>query len=171
MESMSEAAADRVEPGGCHSFGEFTRLEDADMAAWALEVLVAQAQVEMFTRCGRDGNGDLRSGLRDAGKLAKRAAIVMDVFHDFGADDSIERGVGEGKMEGVALRHLRKAAVLTPAFSQILGSVAHRIEIEVEPDHRRAARERPEAMSPLTAARVEEQMSGLDIKPLEIDGE
>ena len=96
MEAVGEAAADRVEAGGGEAKGQLARLEDPDMPAGALEILVAQSQVEVLAGRRRDRDGELRAGLRDAMELADRAAIVVDVLHDLRADDPVEGRVREG---------------------------------------------------------------------------
>jgi hypothetical protein len=95
----------------------------------------------------------------------------VDVLHDLGADGSVEVAIAKGEGEGVALEHAREALELASAAAQGRTPGTQRIAVQVEADHARAAGERPEAVTPLAAAGIEEQVPGPDAKPLEVDGE
>ena len=171
MQAVCEAATDGVETRRGEPLGEITRSKDSDVAARALEILVPQSEVEMFARRGGNRHGDACPWLRDPGQFTNRTAIVVDVLHDFRTDDSVETLVGEGEMEGIPLEHGAHPILFFTTFAQVLRGRAHRVEIEIEPDDRRAARHGAEAMSSFAAAGIEEPMPRLDVKPLEIDGQ
>jgi hypothetical protein len=74
-------------------------------------------------------------------------------------------------VEGVALEHPAQLAELAAAVAQAARGRSQRGQVEVEADDVGAALEGAEAVPPLAAARVEQQLAGADPKPLEIDRE
>ena len=159
------------EPGRGERARQLARAEDADVAARALEVVVAEPQVEALAGRGRDGDREPPARPQHARELARRAAVVVHVLHHLGADHAVEARVAEGQGEGVALEHAREAPDLAAARAERPAGRAQRGAVEVEADHARAALERAEAVASLAAAGVEEQVAGRDPKPLEVDGE
>lgn len=73
METVREAAAEGVEARRGEAFGQIAWLEDSDMAARALEILVAKAEIEMLA--GRRGNrdGDAGAGRGDSREFTRSA--------------------------------------------------------------------------------------------------
>jgi hypothetical protein len=122
---------------------------------------------------GRGGNrdGEAAAGPKDPGQLSCRAVVVVDVLHDLGADRAVEVTIPKRKGEGVALEHAREPLELAPAAPQGRAPSTQRIAVQVEADHARAPGQGPEAVTPLAAAGIEEQVTGPDAKPLEVDGE
>ena len=109
-----------------------------------------------------------RTGLVEG--FTKRYGVTRLVWYELhqSMDAAIVR---ERQMKGVALEHRAHLARFAPSVAQILGGRADRIKVEVETHDGRPAIERPETVAAFAATRVEEKLPGLEIKPLEIDGQ
>jgi hypothetical protein len=56
-------------------------------------------------------------------------------------------------------------------LAQALRGVAHRVEIEIEAHDARTPAQHAEAVPSFAAPGVENEIAGVDLKPLEIDGQ
>ena len=149
MKSVREATAHGIEACCGHTFSEVTGLENANMPPWTLEIFVAEPQIEMLARCCGNRDRNLGAGFGNSKELRHRAAIIVHVLHDLGANDSIKARVGKGQMKGIPLKHGTHATELFAPRAQILRRVAHRIKIEVKANDGRTAVDRAKAVSAL----------------------
>ena len=95
----------------------------------------------------------------------------MDVFHDLGTDDFVERSIRKRKLKCVSLDQRTQTTALGSAPSQAFRAGLERGAIEVEAYDVSAAFQGAKAMPPLAATRVENLLSRANLKSFEIDGE
>ena len=170
MKAMGETHTHGTQAGFGQSEGQLSRFEDADVAARAFKVFVAEAEVELFARGGGDGDGEPPSGLRDASEFARGPHVVVYVLHDFGADHAIEGGIAIGKVEGIALVHRADRAEFASPFMQAAESRSKRRKVEVESYDAGSTLKASEAVPTFAASGVEHEVLDADIKSIEIDG-
>ena len=134
-----------------------------------------QLPADLLGQPRRDRDGDRAAGLEHSGQLGERSAIVAQVLHDLGRDDPIERAVGEGKPQRITANRERLGG-----FADLAG-LAHRpeevadarefVEAVVERDHSGASAQRLERVATGATPHVENQVAGLQIEPVVVDGQ
>ena len=76
---------------------------DTDMAPGDVVVVVRQRPIHGLGPEARDGDGHGPPGSKDPRQLGHGRTVLGDVLEHLRSDDAVEAGVGERKVQGVAL--------------------------------------------------------------------
>jgi hypothetical protein len=171
MQCVGESDSDRRQAGLRQSERKLSGSKDPNVATLGFEVVVAEAQVEVFARGGWNRDRQTTSGPCDPSQLAGRSPVIVDVFHDLRADDLVECAIRKRQPKRVSLNQRTQTTALGSALPQVSRAGLERGEIEVEAYDVCTALQRAKAMPPLAATRVEDLLARANPKSIEIDGE